>query len=406
MSTSTAAPAEGRRRRALTFVVLGGLSAFGPLATDLYLPALPEVGRDLGAGQGVVQLTISTSLIGLALGQLVAGPLSDNLGRRRPLLVGLVGFVVFSLLCAVAPTVVLLILARLLQGGCGAAGLVIARAVVRDLWGPVDSGRVFAQLTIVSGLAPIAAPLLGAQLLRVMPWQGLFVVLAGIGVVLVLGALTLPESLPVGRRRSDGLRQTLAVGADLVRSRPFVGYALAAGLGTACLLTYIAASPFVLQTGYGVSAQVFSLVFAINSVGIVLAGQIGGRLTRRVGSGRLLTVGQSLQAVGALVLVAVALSGVGSLVALLVPLFVVVAGVGLISPHATALALAPHPDVAGSASALVGASQFLLAGLISPLGGLGGTGSTVPMVVTMAVVAVVSLLLVRWLTRRPAPGLA
>lgn len=389
----------GRGRRALTFVVLGGLSAFGPLSTDLYLPALPEVGRDLGAGQGVVQLTISSSLIGLALGQLVAGPLSDNLGRRKPLLVGLIGFVVLSLVCAVAPDVWLLVAARLLQGCCGAAGLVIARAVVRDLFGPVDSGKVFAELTIVSGVAPIVAPLLGAQLLRVMGWQGLFVVLAGIGLLLVAGAATLPESLPVERRRSDGLRQTLAVGADLVRSRSFVGYALAAGLGTACLLTYIAASPFVLQDGYGVSAQVFSVVFAVNAVGIVLAGQIGGRLTRRVGSGRLLTTGQTVQAAGTIALLAVALTGVDALFPLLVPLFVVVACNGLISPHATALALAPHPDVAGSASALVGASQFLFAGLISPLGGLGGTGSVLPMALTMAVVAVVSLAVCRALTR-------
>jgi MFS transporter, DHA1 family, multidrug resistance protein len=403
---SSAVAVASRGRRALTFVVLGGLSAFGPLATDLYLPALPEVGRDLGAGQGVVQLTISSSLVGLALGQLVAGPLSDNLGRKKPLLVGLIGFVVLSVVCAVAPDVWLLVVARLLQGCCGAAGLVIARAVVRDLYGPVDSGRVFAELTVISGLAPIVAPLLGAQLLRVMSWRGLFLVLGGIGVLLVLGALTLRESLPPERRRGDGLRQTLAVGGDLVRSRTFVGYALATGLGTACLLTYIAASPFVLQSGYGVSAQVFSLVFAVNSCGIVLAGQIGGRLTRRVGSARLLTVGQVLQALGTVAVLVVALSGARALVPLLIPLFVVVACVGLIGPHGTALALAPHPDVAGSASALVGASQFLLAGLISPLGGLGGTASAVPMALTMAVVAVVSLVLCAVLTRTRAavPG--
>ncbi len=397
---SAIAPASmSRRRRVLLYVVLGGLSAFGPLSTDLYLPALPEVGRDVMAGQGVVQLTISSSLIGLALGQLVAGPLSDNLGRRRPLLIGLAGFVVFSLVCAVAPDVWLLVLARLLQGCCGAAGLVISRAIVRDLFGPVESGRVFAELTIVSGLAPIVAPLLGAQLLRVTSWRGLFVVLAVIGALLVAGALTLPESLAVERRRSDGLRQTLAVGADLVRSRAFVGYALAAGFGTACLLTYISASPFVLQDGYGVSPQVFSLVFAVNSVGIVVAGLGGGRLTRRVGSARLLTTGQVLQAAGTVALLVVALTGSAALLPLLVPLFVVVACNGLISPHSTALALAPHPDVAGSASALVGAAQFLLAGLISPLGGLGGTGSALPMALTMAVVAVGSLLLCRWLTQ-------
>lgn len=403
MSSTLPAGAAGRGRRLLTFVVLGGLSAFGPLSTDLYLPALPEVGRDLGAGQGVVQLTISSSLIGLALGQLVAGPLSDNLGRKRPLLVGLVGFVVLSLVCAAAPDVWLLVVARLLQGCCGAAGLVIARAVVRDTFGPVDSGRVFAELTIVSGLAPIVAPLLGAQLLRVMPWQGLFVVLAGIGAVLVAGAATLAESLPPERRRSDGLRQTLTVGADLMRSRAFVGYAMATGLGTACLLTYIAASPFVLQTGYGVSAQVFSVVFAANSLGIVVVGQIGGRLTRRVGSGRLLGIGQTAQAIATVALLVVALTGTRALPPLLVPLFVVVGCVGLIGPHATALALAPHPGVAGSASALVGASQFLLAGLISPLGGLGGTGSAVPMALTMAVVALTSLLLCRALTRARTP---
>jgi DHA1 family bicyclomycin/chloramphenicol resistance-like MFS transporter len=326
------------------------------------------------------------------LGQLVAGPVSDNLGRKRPLLVGLVAFVVLSIACALAPNIWALIVARLLQGLAGSAGLVIARAMVRDLCGPTDAGRVFAELTVISGLAPIVAPLLGGQLLRLTSWPGLFVVLAGIGVLLVLVALTLPESLPLERRRGDGLRQTLTVGADLLRSRAFVGRCLTVGLSTAALLTYISASPFVLQDGYSISSQAFSVVFAVNALGIVAFGRIGARLVRRVGSPRLLLSGLVIQtAAGALVLV-VGLSGTSLLILLLVPLFLVVASIGLITPHATALALAPHPDVAGSASAIVGATQFTFAGVLSPLGGLGAKASAVPMGTAITVMAGVGLL--------------
>lgn len=396
---TTVAP--GRRRA--TFVVLGGLSAFGPLSTDLYLPALPAVGSDLAAGQSLTQLTISVSLIGLALGQLVAGPISDNFGRRRPLLLGLAAFALLSVACAVAPNIGVLVVFRFLQGLAGAVGLVISRAMVRDIYGGRDAARVFAELTIISGIAPIGAPLLGGQLLRVMPWRGLFLILAGIGVLLFVGALAVPESLPPERRRSDGLRATARVAAELLRTRAFLGYVLAGALAMAALLTYISASPFVLQEGYGVSPQTFSLIFASNAVGIIAVSQIGGRLTNRVGSPGLLLTGLSAQVAGGVGVLVVGLSGSAALIALVVPLFVVAASNGLIGPHATGLALAPHPDVAGSAAAILGASGFLLAGLISPLGGLGGHGSALALGVTVTVAAGSALATYLLLARPASP---
>src|SRR6267143_177042 len=217
--------------RARLFVLLGGLTAFGPLSIDMYLPALPAIGRDLAASESMIQLTLTACLIGLAIGQVIAGPLSDALGRRRPLLIGVAGYVIASLLCALAPAATILVALRLLQGLAGAAGIVIARAIVRDLYSGSAAARYFSRLILVMGLAPILAPVLGAQVLRVSTWRGIFLVLTIVTALLWLSAARgLPETLPAARRNAGSLAGTLNIFGQLIRDTPFIGYAVAAGL--------------------------------------------------------------------------------------------------------------------------------------------------------------------------------
>ncbi|WP_149263637.1 multidrug effflux MFS transporter [Actinomadura sp. K4S16] len=390
-SGSDLSPPRAGGRRPVLVLVLGALTALAPLSIDMYLPALPRMSADLSTGAVQTQLTLTACVVGLALGQAVAGPLSDALGRRRPLLAGLVLYAAASLLCAAAPTVETLIALRLVQGAAGAAGIVIARAVVRDLYDGVAAARFFSVLMLVNGLAPILAPVLGGQLLRIVPWPGVFAVLAAIGVALFLGSLLgLAETLPAGRRETGGLRAAAAAGKALARDRAFAGYALTIGLSFGALFTYISGSPFVLQDIYGMSPQGFSIAFGANSLGIVAAGQAGALLAGRVALVRLLAAGLAVVAAGGAVLMAAVLAGWG-LAGVLPGLFLVAAGQGLILPNATALALAGRPPrVAGTASALLGVTQFALGGAAAPLAGVAGPGTAVPMAVTIAALAVLA----------------
>jgi DHA1 family bicyclomycin/chloramphenicol resistance-like MFS transporter len=372
-------------------VVLGALSAFGPITTDLYLPALPQAGQALHATQSSIQLSLTACLIGLAAGQLVIGPVSDAWGRRRPMLAGMAVFTVASLLCAVAGNVLAFDLMRLFQGLAGAAGIVISFAIVRDRYAGPAAGKVFSILLAVNGVAPIVAPLVGGQLLRVMDWRGLFGVLAGLGVVfLTLAYLWVPETLEPRRRHRGG---TAAVRAGLraaVADRRFAGYVAVVGLSFAAMVAYISASSFVFQQVYGVSPQVFSVFFAVNGAGILLANGINARLLNRWLPPLLLDVGLAGLVLGAVaVLVVVSISGLS--VWFLVPaLWVMVSSIGFILPNATALALDEHGDTAGSASAIHGCLQFLLGGAIAPLVGIGGV-SAVPMGIVAAVASTLAI---------------
>ena len=372
-------------------VLLGALSTFGPLSMDMYLPGLPAMARDLSAPAWAAQLTITTSMLGLAGGQLVAGPISDTLGRRRPLLAGLAAYMVTSLLCAMAPNVWVLLVLRLAQGCAGAAGIVIARAIVRDLHEGVAAARFFALLMLVSGLAPILAPIAGGQLLHVTDWRGIFVVLAGIGALLLLAAWwALSETLAPAVRHGGGLVATLGVFGGLVHDRVFLGYTLAMGLSFGAMAAYIAGSPFVLQDIHGVSPQLFSALFALNAAGIVAASQISRGLVERHGPRRLLIAGVSAGALGGLGALASVVLG-GGLAGLLPSLFVLVASIGLVLPNATALALADHPRTAGSASALLGLSQFAIGAMAAPLAGVGGSHTALPMGIVVAALPVAAL---------------
>jgi DHA1 family bicyclomycin/chloramphenicol resistance-like MFS transporter len=386
---ATTTPAD-RLRLAL---ILGALTAIGPLSIDMYLPALPRLTHDLSAGASLVQLTLTACLVGLAVGQVVAGPISDMWGRRRPLLIGVALYAIASLLCAVAPAVPILIGLRLVQGAAGAAGIVIARAIVRDLYDGPAAARFFSLLMLVNGVAPVAAPVIGGQLLRVTSWRGVFVLIALIGVLMVAAAYAgLRETLPPGERRTGGLRSTLRTFAGLCADRVFLGYALAGGLAFAAMFAYISGSPFVIQDIYGLSPQAYSLIFAVNALGIVAAGQVSGRLAGRVPLRALLAAGLGMSLAGGVLLAVAVGAGLG-LPGVLPALFLVVAAIGLIMPNATALALTGRPPAtAGSASALLGLAQFVIGGAAAPLVGVAGSHTAVPMgVVIAALTAAASL---------------
>jgi DHA1 family bicyclomycin/chloramphenicol resistance-like MFS transporter len=379
--------------RARLFVLLGGLTAFGPLSIDMYLPALPAIGRDLAASESMIQLTLTACLIGLAIGQVVAGPVSDALGRRRPLLIGVAGYVLVSLLCAAAPTAPILVALRLLQGLAGAAGIVIARAIVRDLYTGSGAARYFSRLILVMGLAPILAPVLGAQLLRFTSWHGIFLALALITALLWLGAARgLPETLPVERRRRGGLGDTVQTFRRLAADAQFVGYAVAGGLAFGAMFAYIAGSPFVLQGIYRVSPQTFSLIFGLNALGFVITSQINGTLVGRIPPARLLTAGVTVTAVAGLALLAVILVGGLGLAAVLPPLFVLVSSIGFVVPNAVALALSRHPEAAGTGSALLGVIQSGIGAAGAPLVGIAGITTALPMAAVIATSGVGAIL--------------
>jgi MFS transporter, DHA1 family, multidrug resistance protein len=372
-------------------LILGGLSAFGPLSIDMYLPGLPHMTDDLGASASTGQLTLTACVLGLAFGQILAGPFSDRLGRRRPLLIGLVASAAASVACALAPTIWTLIPLRLVQGVAGAAGIVIARAIVRDLYSGDAAAKMFSLLMLVMGTAPIFAPIIGGQALRVTSWRGIFLILAAIGALLfVASALWLNETLATEQRHSGGFRTVLGTFGRLLHDRSFIPYALSFGLAFGAMFTYISGSPFVLEKIYGVSPQVFSLVFAINSASLVAATQVVHRVVERVGSPALLRFGLLTTAAAGVALLPVVLAN-GALALVLTCLIVLVTGIGFQVPTSTAMALADQGWAAGSASALLGLGQFLIAALVAPLAGIAGQHTAVPMAIVIATLSVAGL---------------
>ncbi|MFF9491225.1 multidrug effflux MFS transporter [Streptomyces flaveolus] len=384
-----------RRTGLLVTLVLGGLTATPPLAMDMYLPSLPEVTESLHAPAATVQLTLTACLAGMALGQLVVGPMSDKWGRRRPLLTGLAVYVVATALCALAPTVELLVAFRLVQGLAGAAAIVIARAVVRDLYDGVAMARFFSTLMLISGVAPVVAPLIGGQILRVTDWRGVFVLLTVVGVL--LGGVVwarLPETLPDAERHAGGVGDTLRSMRGLLADRAFTGYMLAGGFAFASLFAYVSASPFVVQEIYGASPQTFSLLFGLNSIGLVVVGQINGKvLVGRVGLDRVLGIGLLVvvAAATALLLMTLGVFGEVGLAPVAAALFVLMSAMGISLPNTQTLALMRVKQSAGSASALLGTSSFLIGAIASPLVGIAGKDTALPMAIVQLVAALVAL---------------
>ena len=392
------------RRRAVIILIFGGLWTLGSFSTDLFLPAMPAAAAALGASESAVALSVTTFLVGLGLGQLIAGPVSDGHGRRPTLLVGLVVFTASALVCLVAPSVEVLVGIRLVQGMAAAFGLAIPNAMVTDYARGREAARLFSWIVIIGGVAPLVASLTGAQMLSLLGWRGPFVALTAISVLaLVCVAIWLPESLPREKRSSGGLPTALAAMARLTRDGRFMGYTLTGALVYMAFFAYLGGSSFVFQHQYGVSPTTYSVLFAVNAVGMLAAGQANHRLLARFSPRSLLAAALIAFAVAGVAVLVSALTGAFGLWGMAVPFFVIVAGMGVILPDLTALALSLHPEVAGTASAYFGGLRLGLGALAMPLIGIGGTITATSMTLMTAVTGVAALVLFA-LTARTTRG--
>lgn len=367
----SAAPDRGQRLRLI--IILGALIALGPLTIDTYLPALPTITAEFLTTSATVQLTLTGTLIGLALGQLAIGPLSDAFGRKRPLLLGTGLHVLASVLCVVAPNVAVLGGLRVLQGVGAAAGAVIALAIVRDLYTGRPAATMLSRLILVMGVAPVVAPTLGGALLSVTSWRGVFAALAVYGLVLIpIAWRLLPETLPQSRRRTAGVAGTMRDYGSLFGDRAFVGLVIVAGLAMSALLGYVSGSSFVFQQQYGLDQQQFGLVFGSGAIWLIAATQANPVLLRWFDPRQILTAAVAAGAVAGVVLVVVAATGAGGIVGLVAAMWVVLFTVGFALPNAPAVALSRHGEAAGTAAALLGAVQFGIGAVISPVVGVLG----------------------------------
>ncbi|RXT15445.1 Bcr/CflA family multidrug efflux MFS transporter [Ammoniphilus sp. CFH 90114] len=373
-------------------LILGSLATIGPLSIDMYLPAFPIIAEDLGTNASLVQLSLTFFLLGLSLGQLVVGPFSDIRGRRIPLLIGLLVYSSASLLCALSPSIEALLFFRFAQGLAGSAGIVLSRAIVRDLYSGSELTKFFSLLMLVNGLGPILAPIIGAKVLQFTSWHGVFVVLSIVGTILLITvSFWLPETLPKERRMTGGFKGTIRTFRQLLANRTFMGYAISQGLVFASMFAYISGSSFVFQNVFGVTPQMYSYIFALNGLGIILATQVTGRLAGRIGETTLLMIGLRMSALGGSILLIMLLLK-ASLFAVLPPLFFVVSSVGVVNTAGFSLAMQTQSKVAGSAAALLGVTSLLIAGLFAPLVGLGGSHTALPMGIVIACSSACSVL--------------
>ena len=382
--------------------VLGALTAFGPFTTDMYLPAFTALARDLNASEIAVQATLSTFLVGLALGQLVIGPLADRHGRRTPLLIGLVIYIAAAAACALSPNIESLWVARFAQSIGTCAAIVIARATVRDLYSGADGAHFLSMLMLVLGTAPIVGPPLGSVILEVYSWRGIFWFHTAIGTAALIAVVfALPETLPAKKRARGGILSVLKGYVALLQDRRYIAPTLAADCVFAGLFAFLAAGPFILIDVYGLTPQQFAFLFSFNAFGFVVGTQINARLVRRYGPARMLTGALFVYFAAAIAMLASVMSGFGGFVGLAVPLFVLFATVGAAPTNALALAQEHYPHMAGSATALFGAIQFGIGASIGVLVGLLYDGTAFPMAAIIAVAATVSLIVNHWLTAVP-----
>ena len=394
----TTAPSRSRAVALLPTLLLL-LTVFGPISMDLYLPALPALTVELGAATSVAQLTVTACLIGLAAGQLIAGPLSDRFGRRGILLIGVVAYIATSALCAFSPTIELLIAARFIQGLAGGVGIVIAQAAGRDVYSGGALIRFYGRLTVIGGFAAVVGPLLGGVLNTVLDWRGLFVFLAVVGAgILIITLFVFRETLPATRRTRGGLRQTVHDFRTLLADRVFLGAVLNQGFLYAALFAYLAGATYVLQDIYGLSPQEYAAAFALNSAGFMIFGYLAGRASERWSIPGTLTIGILVAGIGATGLLGSGLTAM-PLWVVIVSLFALASGVAISSTPATTLALTEYPQIAGTASSLLGMVRFGFGGIAAPLVGVAGATSILPLgVVTVTAVilaAAAYLVLVR-----------
>ncbi len=382
-------------------IPLGLMAGLGPLCIDLYLPALPQLANDLSVPTASAQLSLTAGLLGLGFGQLLFGPLSDKFGRTKPLYISLLILFLASIACSYATTLPQLLIARLFQGLGGAGGAVLSRAVARDKFSGHELTRFFAMLLLVNGLAPILAPVIGGWLTSYMSWRGIFLVLAAFSVVLlVLGRAKIDESLVVEKRSQGSIFSAWKLLGDVIRHRPFMGFCLTQGFMMSGMFAYIGASPFVLQEIYGLSPQAFSLCFAINGFGLILASQISSRLCPKFGEYQVLRCGLLLAFIASSCLLVTGIVH-AALPIVLLALFFSIASNAIISTTASSLAMQSQGHRAGSASAVIGVTMFTLGSIAVPVTGLGGT-SILSMSATIFGCFMLAIVMFTFVAKRPA----
>lgn len=386
----------------LTLVlILGVLAGLGPLTIDMYLPALPMISAELVTTASLTQLSITACLIGIAFGQLFFGPYSDRHGRRVPLIISLAIYIIVSILCIFSPSIEVFVVLRFLQGAAGSAGVVLSRAMARDLYSGKELTKFFALLMLVNGAAPILAPVIGGLLMKFTSWRGIFLTLSLLSALILIAVIfKLKETLPKERRSTGGVKVIFATYRSLLVDRSFIGFALTQSFVMAAMFAYIAGSPFVLQNIFHVSPQMYGLFFAINGIGIILASQITGRLAGRIHEASMLKFGLILAASAGTSLLIAILTNAG-LIAILIPLFFVVASVGIVNTTSFALAMEKQGKQAGSASALLGVLSFIGGAIFSPLVGIAGGYTALPMGILVAF-GDISALIAYFLLIRPS----
>lgn len=401
---SAAAPGALAHNRLGLLVILGGLTAFAPMSIDMYLPALPAIERDFDAASGAAQLTLAAFFLGLALGQSFYGPLADRYGRKPPLYGSMLVFIVATVGCALAPTIDSLVALRFLQALGTCAGAVIARAIVRDLFDVREATRVYSMLMLVMGLAPTLAPFVGGYVATWAGWRAIFLVLAGIGVVFLLGVhFLVPETHRPENRRSLRVGRILSEYAQLAADRRFLGHTLTFSVSLGGMFAFIAGAPFVYIELHGIAPHAFGWYFGANALGLVVAAQLNHRLGRLYGPDRVLRTANAVQVAAGLALLGGALTGFGGLAGLAAPLFVYIACIGLVMPNAVTLAMAPFGHNAGVASALLGTVQFGCAAVAAAAVSLLQADSALPMAGIVAASGVGSAVVHRLLVA-PSPA--
>ncbi|WP_337031271.1 multidrug effflux MFS transporter [Paenibacillus illinoisensis] len=373
-------------------LLLGLFSTLGPFTIDMYLPAFPEIAATFNTNASLVQFSLTACLLGLGAGQLVMGPLSDAYGRRTPLLIAMAAYIICSLACAYAPNIGLLILFRFTQGFSASAGIVISRAIARDLYSGHELTKFFSLLLLVGNLGPLAAPIAGSGVLSFTTWIGVFISLSVLGVFLwAMTKWRLKETNPPERRVAPNFKLQLRNYGQLLRDRKFVGYMLAQGIMTAGVFAYVAGTPFIYQNIYGVTPTVFAILFASNGISLIIGSQLVGRLAQRISEQTLLLSGLWLALVASIAALMVTLAH-GPLFALVIPLFFFVCSIGITSTAAFPLAMESQAKSAGSAAALLGVVPFLLGALVAPLVGVAGEDTAVPLGLTLLGTSIVAII--------------
>ncbi len=382
-------------KRARFVLLLGALTSLIPFTIDMYLPAFPILANVFDTTASSVQLSLTASLLGLAFGQLFAGALSDMHGRRKPLIISLAIYVIASAACIFAPNIFIFILMRFAQGFAASAGLVISRAIVRDVSSGAELTRLFALLMVVNNLVPMLAPSVGSGVLYFSDWKGIFLTLSFLGLVLLLiTAFRLEESLPVERRIPSNVLSTIGSFSTILKNKQFTGYALSQGLLIGGVFAYVSGTPFIYQNIYGVSPQVFSLLFGMNGIGLIIGSYAVGRFAYRISEKKFLEMAlYTAVAAGAVLLAVVSFNG--PLWAVVVPIFFFVTAIGVVGTSSFTLAMESQAHAAGSASALLGLLPFILGAATAPLVGIAGEETAVPMgmvIFTMCLLALLAYL--------------